>query len=79
MAKQKTKEQIIARMNEVGHTTRLCNGACPIARAKSVGEIDKEKRIVPFVLISKDNAGERYDWWEDATYIEELDVKVANF
>lgn len=37
--------------------------------------IDLEKRSIPFVIVSKDNAGERFDWWEGRTYIEELDPK----
>ncbi len=75
----RTKEQIIARMNEVGITKRFCSGNCPIKRAERVGEIDEEKRTIPFIMVSSDNAGERYDWWEDEIYIEELDVAGAKF
>lgn len=32
-----------------------------------------------FVLISKDNATERYDWWEGEVYLEELDLDGADF
>lgn len=39
--------------------------------------IDTQTRTVPFILVSKDNAGERYDWWEGRIYIEELDPKGA--
>jgi hypothetical protein len=42
-----------------------------------VGEIDEEKRKVPFIAISSNNAGERYDWWEDEIYIEELELNGA--
>ncbi len=31
-----------------------------------------------FILISSDNATERYDWWEGETFIEELDLKGAD-
>lgn len=31
-----------------------------------------------FILISDDNATERYDWWEGETFIEELDLKGAD-
>jgi len=41
--------------------------------------IDEEKSMIPFILVSKDNACERYDWWEDEIYIEELDVKGAKY
>ena len=30
-------------------------------------------------MISKDNEGERYDWWADEIYIERLDVNGANY
>lgn len=40
--------------------------------------IDLENRTIPFVIVSKDNSGERYDWWEGRTYIEELDVNGAD-
>ncbi len=36
------------------------------------------KQDATFILISKDNATQRYDWWEDEIYIEELDVKGAS-
>lgn len=39
--------------------------------------IDIEGRKVPFILVSKDNAGERFDWWEGRVYVEELDPKGA--
>lgn len=37
------------------------------------------KQDATFILISKDNATQRYDWWEDEIYIEELDVKGASY
>ena len=76
---KRTKEEIIARMNEVGITKRFCSGNCPIKRAERVGEIDEEKRTVPFIMVSSDNIGDRYDWWEDEIYREELEVTGANF
>lgn len=75
--KTRTKEQIIKRMNRVGYTTRFCNGVCPKKRVKRAGEIDEEGRKVPFVMISADNAGERFDWWSGETFTEELDVTGA--
>ena len=74
----RTKAEIIARINEIGITTRFCNGSCPSQRVKDVGEIDEKKRKVPFIAISEQNAGERYDWWEDETYIEEIDIAGVN-
>ena len=73
------KDEIIARMNEVGVSKRVCLGNCPMKRVEDDGLIDEETRTVPFVLISDDNAGERYDWWEGEIYIEELDVDGADF
>ena len=32
-----------------------------------------------FILISNNNETERFDWWEGETYIEELDIKGADF
>lgn len=40
--------------------------------------IDVENRTIPFILISRDNAGERVDWWSGETYIEQLDPNGAN-
>jgi len=74
----RSKEEIIKRMNEVGTTTRFCNGVCPVERQRTVGKIDEKARKVPFVMISKENAGERHDWWSGETYVEELDVTGAN-
>jgi hypothetical protein len=76
--KKRTKQEIIDRINQVGRTTRFCNGSCPSTRSRDVGEINEEERRVPFILISRENAGERYDWWHDETWIEELDVAGAN-
>ena len=76
---RRTKKQIIQRMNEVGVSQRVCLGSCPVATSVRADLIDKEKRVVPFVIVSADNKGTRYDWWEDEIYIEELDVAGANF
>lgn len=78
---KRTKEQIIARMNEVGKMNRFCGrGIC--SRSGSTGGdvavIDVENRSIPFILVSEENAGERYDWWNDEVYIEELDPNGAN-
>lgn len=42
-------------------------------------KIDEESRTVPFIIISSDNDGERYDWWKEEIYIERLDVNGANY
>ncbi|WP_345969634.1 peptidase [Sulfurimonas sp. HSL1-6] len=75
----RTKAEIIARMNEVGMSQRICAGSCQAFRAVDTGLIDQDKKMVPFVAISANNAGERMDWWTDEIYIEELDVKGAKF
>lgn len=76
--RKRTKAEIIARMNEIGVVHRSCGlGMCPRAKTDPA-QIDVEKRMIPFILISRNNAGERYDWWEDEVYIEELDVNGAN-
>ena len=73
----KTKLEIIARMNEIGVVRRSCGlGVCPRAKTDPA-QIDTEKRMIPFILVSRDNAGERYDWWDDEIYIEELDPNGA--
>lgn len=78
MPPPRSKDEIIARMNEIGVVHRSCGlGVCPRAQAVPV-QIDLENRMIPFILISRNNAGERYDWWEDEIYIEELDVNGAN-
>jgi len=41
--------------------------------------IDEVNRTVPFILISANNEGERYDWWKDEIYLERLDVNGANY
>ena len=76
---KRNKKQIIARMNEIGVSKRVCLGNCPMKREGSVDDINIEERSVPFTLISEDNAGERFDWWEGEVYIEELDVQGANY
>jgi len=42
-----------------------------------VAVIDMEKRMIPFIIVSNDNAGERTDWWTGEVYIEELDPNGA--
>lgn len=75
----RTKTEIIARMNEVGMSQRSCSGACPSFRAVDTAMIDQENKMVPFIAISANNAGERMDWWTGETYIEELDLTGAKF
>ena len=41
--------------------------------------INIETRTVPFILISKENEGERVDWWTDEVFIEKLDVNGAKY
>jgi len=74
---KRSKQEIISRMNEVGVMSRSCGkGICPRAKGET-SVIDIENRTIPFILVSKDNAGERYDWWNDEVYIEELDPDGA--
>lgn len=73
----RSKKEIIARMNEIGVVHRSCGlGVCPRAKTDPA-QIDTEKRMIPFILVSRDNAGERYDWWNDEVYTEELDPNGA--
>ncbi|MFK5976898.1 MAG: peptidase [Sulfurovum sp.] len=74
----RSKKDIITRMNKVGLSTRVCLGHSAVKKGE-ISQIDKKKRLIPFTLISKDNAGERSEWWQDEVYIEELDVNGANF
>ena len=41
--------------------------------------INESERKIPFILVSKDSQGERFDWWNDEVYIEKLDVNGANY
>ncbi|SFV66613.1 hypothetical protein MNB_SM-5-590 [hydrothermal vent metagenome] len=78
--KTRSKAEIIARMNEVGKMNRFCGRGLCSRSGTSVGDtavIDVENRTIPFVLVSEENAGERYDWWNDEVYIEELDPNGA--
>ncbi len=45
----------------------------------NISLIDEEARKIPFILISKENEGERVDWWSGERYIEKLDVKGAKW
>jgi len=40
--------------------------------------IDEKTRTVPFIIISDENSCERYDWWENEVYIEEIDIGGAD-
>lgn len=47
-------------------------------RAKAdLSLIDENSRMIPFIIVSDDNAGLRYDWWNDEIYEERLDVNGA--
>ena len=48
------------------------------ARA-DISLIDDTKRMIPFIIVSRDNSGLRYDWYQDEIYEERLDVMGANF
>ncbi len=77
LKKQRSKQEIISRMNEVGVMNRSCGrGICPRSKG-DITVIDVEARTIPFILVSKDNSGERYDFWKDEVYIEELDPNGA--
>lgn len=41
--------------------------------------INEETRTIPFILVSNDNSGLRYDWWEDEIYEEKLIPDGATF
>lgn len=41
--------------------------------------INVEERKVPFIIVSNDNAGLRYDWWNDEIFEERLDPSGATF
>lgn len=41
--------------------------------------INEETRTIPFILVSNDNGGLRYDWWEDEIYEEVLIPSGATF
>lgn len=41
--------------------------------------INEETRTIPFILVSDDNSGLRYDWWEDEIYEEKLIPDGATF
>lgn len=41
--------------------------------------INEETRTIPFILVSNDNSGLRYDWWEDEIYEEKLIPEGATF
>ena len=41
--------------------------------------VDEKERKVSFILISKNNDGERFDWWKEEVYIERLDVNGATY
>ena len=78
--KQRSKAEIIARMNEVGVMSRSCGRMVRRVSANTQEResvIDVENRSIPFILVSNDNAGERYDWWNNEVYIEELDPDGA--
>ncbi|MFZ2967929.1 MAG: peptidase [Sulfuricurvum sp.] len=74
---KRSKKEIIARMNDIGVVHRSCGlGVCPRAKTDPA-QIDTEKRMIPFILVSKNNAGERHDFWDDEVYIEELSPNGA--
>jgi len=75
----RTKDELIRRMNEIGVSRRVCLGKCRVSKREMSETIDEEQNKISFVLVSKDNAGERFDWWEGEVYIEELDINGANF
>lgn len=69
--KNKKREALANRLNEIGTIHN---------RAKAQTDlIDEENRTVPFILVSNNNGGLRYDWWKDEIYEERLDVNGATF
>ena len=62
------------------HKTRFKDLGTVHNRARAdLSLIDDTKRLIPFIIVSKDNAGLRYDWYSDEIYEERLDVKGATF
>lgn len=47
-------------------------------RKIQIRAIDEEERKITFTIISKNNAGTRWDWWSGKEYIEELDINGAD-
>jgi hypothetical protein len=45
---------------------------CATVRAESAND---EERKITFTIISKENAGERYDWWKGEKFVEEIEIK----
>jgi len=41
--------------------------------------INEDEKMIPFILISNENSGERYDWWEDKIFVEEIDVNGVDY
>ena len=41
--------------------------------------IDVDNRTIPFIMVSNDNAGLRYDWWNDEVFEERLEPQGATF
>jgi len=42
-------------------------------------EVEDKNGDATFILISENNETERYDWWKDEVFIEELDIKGADY
>jgi len=69
----KAKKQV-RNANEFKNLGTVHNRAKP-----DLSLINEDEKMIPFVIVSDDNAGLRYDWWEDEIYEERLDVNGAVF
>lgn len=49
------------------------------AKVDKESAIDVENRKISFIAVSSDNAGLRYDWWNDEVFEERLEPKGATF
>jgi len=68
MMQQRNKKETL---NGVSHHRSM-------AVRKAVPVSDEDNGSLSFVMISSNNAGTRYNWWEDEYYSEQLDVSGAN-
>ncbi|NOX15968.1 MAG: peptidase [Epsilonproteobacteria bacterium] len=71
---KKLREKIVGRVFYRNAT--ICQGK---TYTEERANPSSDTKASTFILISTDNAVERYDFWEDKTYIEELDIKGADY
>lgn len=69
--KTATREALLSRLQEKGTLHQRAT--------IDTNLIDVENRTIPFIMVSDNNAGLRYDWWNDEIFEERLDVQGATF